>query len=118
MEADLGIDSIKRVEILGKLRDEFPGLSDLTESTETMDALTQARTLGAIVDRMVGAGGPGPAPVAPTAEGIVRKDRDGGRRLLAEQTVKQIDGLNRTPNGARSRAPTAMADTKARRCAG
>ena len=24
MEADLGIDSIKRVEILGKLRDEFP----------------------------------------------------------------------------------------------
>ena len=64
MEADLGIDSIKRVEILGKLRDEFPGLSDLTESTETMDALTQARTLGAIVDRMVSAGGLGPAPVA------------------------------------------------------
>ncbi len=24
LEADLGIDSIKRVEILGKLRDEFP----------------------------------------------------------------------------------------------
>ena len=28
---------------------------------------------------------------------MVRKDRDGGRRLLAELTVKQIDGLHRDP---------------------
>ena len=34
MEADLGIDSIKRVEILGKLRDEFPGLKALSDSPE------------------------------------------------------------------------------------
>jgi len=52
MEADLGIDSIKRVEILGKMRDEFPSLKGLSESAETMDALTGARTLGVIVDRM------------------------------------------------------------------
>jgi acyl transferase domain-containing protein/NAD(P)H-dependent flavin oxidoreductase YrpB (nitropropane dioxygenase family)/acyl carrier protein len=52
MEADLGIDSIKRVEILGKLRDEFPSLNGLSESAEDMDALARARTLGAIVDRM------------------------------------------------------------------
>ena len=52
MEADLGIDSIKRVEILGKLRDEFPGLKALSDSPEMMDAMTRARTLGVIVDRM------------------------------------------------------------------
>jgi NAD(P)-dependent dehydrogenase (short-subunit alcohol dehydrogenase family) len=52
VEADLGIDSIKRVEILGKLRDEFPGLKDLSESIDAMDALARARTLGAIVDQM------------------------------------------------------------------
>ena len=52
MEADLGIDSIKRVEILGKLRDEFPELKDLSDSPEAMDAMTRARTLGVIVDRM------------------------------------------------------------------
>ncbi|HZW32626.1 MAG TPA: beta-ketoacyl synthase N-terminal-like domain-containing protein, partial [Isosphaeraceae bacterium] len=52
IEADLGIDSIKRVEILGKLRDDFPSLKVLSDSADVMDALTQARTLGAIVDRM------------------------------------------------------------------
>ena len=52
MEADLGIDSIKRVEILGKMRDEFPTLKALSDSAEAMDALARARTLGVIVDRM------------------------------------------------------------------
>jgi acyl transferase domain-containing protein/NAD(P)H-dependent flavin oxidoreductase YrpB (nitropropane dioxygenase family) len=52
MEADLGIDSIKRVEILGKLRDEFPSLKGLSDTADAMDALARARTLGGIVDRM------------------------------------------------------------------
>src|SRR5262249_44717826 len=52
MEADLGIDSIKRVEILGKMRDEFPELKGLSDSVEAMDALAHARTLGMIVERM------------------------------------------------------------------
>ena len=52
MEADLGIDSIKRVEILGKMRDEFPQLKALSDSPEMMDAMARARTLGVIVDRM------------------------------------------------------------------
>jgi acyl transferase domain-containing protein len=52
MEADLGIDSIKRVEILGKLRDELPSLKSLSDPVEVMDALARARTLGEIVDRM------------------------------------------------------------------
>ena len=52
MEADLGIDSIKRVEILGRLRDDFPTLKSLSETPEVMDALARARTLGETVDRM------------------------------------------------------------------
>ncbi len=53
MEADLGIDSIKRVEILGKLRDEFPTLRGISESAEVMEALARARTLGMIAERMM-----------------------------------------------------------------
>jgi acyl transferase domain-containing protein len=53
LEADLGIDSIKRVEILGSLRDALPGLAQaLGSDTEAMDLLSRARTLGAIVDRL------------------------------------------------------------------
>jgi NAD(P)-dependent dehydrogenase (short-subunit alcohol dehydrogenase family) len=51
IEADLGIDSIKRVEILGKLRDAFPQLSAGFNS-ENMDRLARASTLGAIVERV------------------------------------------------------------------
>lgn len=44
MEADLGIDSIKRVEILGALQDMHPGLPEV----ET-DALAELRTLAEVV---------------------------------------------------------------------
>ena len=47
MEADLGIDSIKRVEILGALQDAYPTLPDV----ET-DALGELRTLGSILEYM------------------------------------------------------------------
>jgi acyl transferase domain-containing protein/NAD(P)H-dependent flavin oxidoreductase YrpB (nitropropane dioxygenase family)/NAD(P)-dependent dehydrogenase (short-subunit alcohol dehydrogenase family) len=51
LEADLGIDSIKRVEILGTLRDSLPALNGGSES-EMMDQLSRARTLGAIVEHV------------------------------------------------------------------
>ncbi len=51
LEADLGIDSIKRVEILGSLRDSVAALAASTDSS-AMDSLSRARTLGAIVDRV------------------------------------------------------------------
>ena len=51
LEGDLGIDSIKRVEILGSLRDALPDRVFGRES-ETMDQLSRARTMGAIVDRI------------------------------------------------------------------
>ncbi len=61
LEADLGIDSIKRVEVLGSLRDAFPGLNLGADST-AMDELTRSRTLGAIVDRVESLVGARPAP--------------------------------------------------------
>ncbi len=47
MEADLGIDSIKRVEILGAMEERVPGLPAVEA-----DALSELRTLGEIVDMM------------------------------------------------------------------
>ncbi|MGR5066458.1 phosphopantetheine-binding protein, partial [Photobacterium sp. DNB22_13_2] len=47
MEADLGIDSIKRVEILGTVQDQLPSLPELNP-----EDLAECRTLGEIVDYM------------------------------------------------------------------
>ncbi|MFA0675162.1 phosphopantetheine-binding protein, partial [Vibrio sp. 10N.222.51.A6] len=47
MEADLGIDSIKRVEILGTVQDQLPTLPELNP-----EDLAECRTLGEIVAYM------------------------------------------------------------------
>src|SRR5690606_37379726 len=65
MEADLGIDSIKRVEILGAMRDEFPDMPQFSP-----EQLGEMRTLEQIVDYMreQSGGAPVAAPsVAPAA---------------------------------------------------
>lgn len=67
LEADLGIDSIKRVEILGTLRDTVAGLKDVGGSG-LMDSLTRAKTLGEIVKLVEGAlakQAPTPRPAEP-----------------------------------------------------
>lgn len=51
LEADLGIDSIKRVEILGSLREALPK-SGAGSTSDLMDQLARARTLGAIVEKV------------------------------------------------------------------
>ena len=58
MEADLGIDSIKRVEIFGALTQQYPALSGINPNE-----LTELRTLGEIVD-YVGANGASVASVS------------------------------------------------------
>jgi acyl carrier protein len=64
MEADLGIDSIKRVEILGALQDHYPDLPEVEG-----EALAELRTLAQIVDYMDGrAAGPVPAAEGSEAE--------------------------------------------------
>ena len=66
LEADLGIDSIKRVEILSAMRERAPGLPEVN-ATE-MAAL---RTLGQIVDYMRGRNGVAPATAAKAAPAAV-----------------------------------------------
>ena len=88
LEGDLGIDSIKRVEILGSLRDALPALGLGTDGT-TMDALARAKTLGAIVDRL--AKGLNPArearPVAKPETPRVEVVPDSGVRRLTLSLV-------------------------------
>ena len=78
LEADLGIDSIKRVEILGTLREAVPSFGRATDSA-TMDALSRAKTLGAIVDlaieidrKVEAAKAPVVHPVEPAPASIVQ----------------------------------------------
>ncbi len=69
MEADLGIDSIKRVEIFGAMTEDYPEVSGINPND-----LTELRTLGQIVDYLAGKTGgsvgneqstvSSPAPVA------------------------------------------------------
>ena len=54
MEADLGIDSIKRVEIMGALQDRHPDLPEVAA-----DDLAELRTLGEILNYV--AASPAPA---------------------------------------------------------
>ena len=66
LEADLGIDSIKRVEILSAMRERAPSLPEVKPAE-----LATLRTLGQIVDHMRAAGGAAfaaaPAVAAPVA---------------------------------------------------
>ncbi|NMG06561.1 type I polyketide synthase [Brasilonema sp. UFV-L1] len=70
MEADLGIDSIKRVEIFGALQDQFP---DAPKANT--EELTELRTLGQIISYMWSLApqtpSAPPTPISPTPE--VRK---------------------------------------------
>ena len=73
MEADLGIDSIKRVEILAALQEQFPDLPEIEA-----DELAELRTLGEILAQVEAeapasapAQAPAPAPAAPSATGGV-----------------------------------------------
>ncbi len=72
MEADLGIDSIKRVEILGSIQEAYPELPELDP-----EALSELRTLQQIVDYIKeqasssGAVAAAPAVVAPVTSALV-----------------------------------------------
>ncbi|MEU7137112.1 SDR family NAD(P)-dependent oxidoreductase [Streptomyces sp. NPDC046261] len=65
IEADLGIDSIKRVEIMGTLRERFPATAVVGAET-----LAELRSLDDIVDFVTGAQEAGPHPKAERGLGI------------------------------------------------
>ena len=66
MEADLGIDSIKRVEILGAVQEAHPGLPELNP-----EVMSELRTLGEIVEYMNSQMGTMPVSVATPAASVV-----------------------------------------------
>ena len=82
MEADLGIDSIKRVEILGTVQDELPGLPELSP-----EDLAECRTLGEIVSymqtKLPAASTVAPAPIASTAPATGLTAENVQRTMLA-----------------------------------
>jgi acyl carrier protein len=65
MEADLGIDSIKRVEILGAVQETIPDLPELTP-----EDLAELRTLGEIVSDMQSKVSAAPAPAVVSAAAV------------------------------------------------
>ncbi|MDX2076743.1 MAG: phosphopantetheine-binding protein, partial [bacterium] len=87
MEADLGIDSIKRVEILGAMRNEFPDLPQLKP-----DELGQLRTLGEIVDYM--AQSVGGAPATTNGNGNHAPEPVGTGYIPSVQTPPTTGGLD------------------------
>ena len=84
LEADLGIDSIKRVEILAALQAQTPGLPEVKAAE--MAAL---RTLGQIVAKLDGAAGP-PAPAPPAKVSVNRAARPSSRLVVIERDAPAI----------------------------
>jgi len=83
MEADLGIDSIKRVEILGAMEEQFPEIPSLDT-----DILAGLRTLGQIVELM---GNAPPSPAVPLAVPV--EDKKKAEPLSLERTPVQLKKL-------------------------
>ncbi len=97
MEADLGIDSIKRVEILNSIQEQIPDLPQLNP-----EELAELRTLQQIADYMVDKSGPmEPQVTSPTPEilpqegGVVRQEKfiKVLLNVISEKTGYQADML-------------------------
>jgi acyl carrier protein len=92
LEADLGIDSIKRVEILGNFQKSFASTAEKS-TEELMEKLAGVKTLGSIIewvtDRVVAP----PAPVGPKAALLEAAPGDGvpvdGRAPALERGVEE-----------------------------
>ncbi len=87
LEADLGIDSIKRVEILGSLEEKFPSLP----AADT-EVLAQTRTLQEIVDYMNSEAGDSNSASQPVENSASEKTQE------TQSPAKQIDGNGSVPN--------------------
>ena len=88
LEADLGVDSIKRVEILGTLREAAPTL-DLGGEGTLMDQLSRARTLGTIVE-LIGRRTPA-LVVAPPADEPATESRPSPVAAVRRLVLEAVD---------------------------
>jgi len=92
MEADLGIDSIKRVEILGAMTSKFPDLPELDQND-----LAEMQTLKEIVDYVEQKAGAVSAPVA--ASGIDSAQiQQGMLEIVNEKTGYPVEMLDLNMN--------------------
>lgn len=87
MEADLGIDSIKRVEILGGVQDALPGLPEADP-----EVLSEMRTLEAIVNYFADAASQGAVPV--------KKSHEAQDAASDETTAISVGGAELVPLGS------------------
>jgi acyl transferase domain-containing protein len=85
MEADLGIDSIKRVEILGTVQDELPDLPELSP-----EDLAECRTLGEIVIYM--------ASQLPAEDAVSVKDAISTENAISNQQPEAIAPVSNEPS--------------------
>ena len=83
LEADLGIDSIKRVEILAAIEEKVPGLPKVAS-----DQMGSLRTLGQIVSAF------GASPVAAPAPAAPAQNTGNILAIVAEKTGYPVDMLN------------------------
>ncbi len=97
LEADLGIDSIKRVEILGTMEERLPGLPSVDA-----ESLAELRTLGQIVEMMGNNAGSQPAEVSGGEE-----NKKKAQPIIPEttpvglQTLPEPDQLELLPDAQR-----------------
>ncbi|MGR5152007.1 phosphopantetheine-binding protein [Photobacterium swingsii] len=85
MEADLGIDSIKRVEILGTVQDQLPTLPELNP-----EDLAECRTLGEIVAYMNSKLTAAPVATAPVATAPVAASSNGLDAAQVQTTMLEV----------------------------
>jgi acyl transferase domain-containing protein/NAD(P)H-dependent flavin oxidoreductase YrpB (nitropropane dioxygenase family)/NAD(P)-dependent dehydrogenase (short-subunit alcohol dehydrogenase family)/acyl carrier protein len=109
LEADLGIDSIKRVEIIATCRRRVaPELSEAPRWF--MEEMTGARSLGAILkglQELVESGGTGTgAAAAPTLEAVSAPTNGGARKSTARLDPPPIDSLLLSVVAERTGYPT------------
>ncbi|MFE5301369.1 SDR family NAD(P)-dependent oxidoreductase [Streptomyces sp. NPDC056632] len=91
LEMDLGIDSIKRVQILAVMKDRVPGLAEFG-----VGDMTRMRTLGAIGEAMAGTGAPDTEPPAvsgppATPEGSLRSEKVAPSERSAPASAEATD---------------------------
>ncbi len=88
LEADLGIDSIKRVEIMGALRTQIP---DLPQADP--EAFAEVRTLGQIIDYLMKTA-PGGQPVVETPSAVTDPSIPRGVVQLKSIPQPELGGLH------------------------
>jgi len=93
MEADLGIDSIKRVEILGTMMDLYPDLPEMNP-----EELAELKTLGQIVGHMESClSGAAGVPAAGTQESSRKGEEISQTRTIERSVPRGIARLERLP---------------------